>query len=216
MMKFPILFECLEAKFALLPSSTRIVEQKHGQLRHSLKAKAGQDFTDSQQQYLTNVEFEFREARRQLERKRKMEKKKQRVRMSDAVGGVKHDDGKLLQRKVGSGLLEMEKVYHPDIIFNLPEDVQKEADVKVQSKRGTTSTDKELMVQKVQHAEERKARRKAQFPSIEALKEKAKTAQVDNDKTWKDVDEETVENQKFLEAIQKASKATDPTMMVRP
>ena len=57
MRKFPILFECLTAKFALLPSSTRIVEQKHGQLRHSLKPKAGNDFTDSQQQHLTNVEF---------------------------------------------------------------------------------------------------------------------------------------------------------------
>ena len=55
--EFPILFECLAAKFALLPSSTRILEQKHGQLRHSLKPKVGHDFTDSQQQYLTNVEY---------------------------------------------------------------------------------------------------------------------------------------------------------------
>ena len=88
---FPVLFECLEAKFALLPSVTRIVEQKHGQLRHSLKPKAGHDFTDSQQQCLSNVEFEFREARRQSERKRKAEMRQavERMRMSDAVSGVK-------------------------------------------------------------------------------------------------------------------------------
>ena len=48
-------------------------------------------------------------------------------------------------------------------------------------------------------------RRRAQFPSIEDLKEKAKTAQVDNDKTWKHVDEETAENQQFLEAFWRSS-----------
>ena len=106
----------------MLPSSTRIVEQKHGQLRHS---KAGQDFTDNQQQHLTNAEFQFGEAKRQLERKRRAEMREQkwRVRMSDAVGGVKHDEGKLLKMKVDSDLLELEKLHDSDIIWNLPEDV---------------------------------------------------------------------------------------------
>ena len=150
------------------------------------------------------MEFEFREARRQLERKRKVEKK-ERVRMSDAVGGVKHDEGKLLQMKTGSDPLELEKDCHPDIIWNFPKHVLDEADVKLQSRKGTTSMDRELMVQKVQHAEERKGRKGTQFPSIEELKEKAKTAQVDNDKTWKHVDEETAENQQFLEAFWRSS-----------
>ena len=134
-----------------------------------------------------------------------MREQKQRVRMSDAVGGVKHDEGKLLQMKVGSDLLELEKLHDSDIILNLPEDVQKEAEVGFQSEMGSTSRDKELMEERVQHAEERKVRRRAQFPSIEDLKEKAKTAQVDNDKTWKHVDEETAENQQFLEAFWRSS-----------
>ena len=72
--KYPILFECLCAKFSLLPSSTRIVEQNHGQLRHSLKAKVGHDFTDSQQQYLTNIAYKYKETRSQSKRKRIAEK----------------------------------------------------------------------------------------------------------------------------------------------
>ena len=55
--EFPTLFECLEAKFSILPSSERIVEQKNGQLRHSLKDTVGNNFTDHQQQCLTNVEY---------------------------------------------------------------------------------------------------------------------------------------------------------------
>ena len=94
--EYPILFECLSAKFALLPSSTRIVEQKHGQLRHSLKPKAGLDFSDMQQQYLTNVEYQYREGRRRTERKRKAEK--QAISKSGGITSVKHDDTKELQR----------------------------------------------------------------------------------------------------------------------
>ena len=55
--KFPILFEALEAKFALMPSSTRIVKQKHGQLRECLRDCVGQAYTDAEQQYITNMEY---------------------------------------------------------------------------------------------------------------------------------------------------------------
>ena len=52
---FPVLFEALEAKFELMSSSIRIVEQKHGQMRCSHLLGAGQGFTDAQQSYVTNL-----------------------------------------------------------------------------------------------------------------------------------------------------------------
>ena len=128
-----------------------------------------------------------------------------RTRMADAVGGVKHDEGKRLQMKTGSDLLELEKVYSSSAIQKLPQNLLREAEVKKLSREGTTSRDRELMRLKVQHAEGRRTRRRAQFPSIEELMEKASTAKVDNDQNWKDIDEETAENQEFLEALLRTS-----------
>ena len=70
--------------------------------------------TDMQQQYLTNVEYQYREARRRSERKRKAEK--QAISNSGGITSVKHDDTKELQRQTGLDLLEQEKMYHPAII----------------------------------------------------------------------------------------------------
>ena len=52
--------------------------------------------TDMQQQYLTNVEYQYREGRRRTERKRKAEK--QAISNSGGITSVKHDDTKELQR----------------------------------------------------------------------------------------------------------------------
>ena len=204
--EYPILFECLSAKFALLPSSTRIVEQKHGQLRHSLKPKAGLDFTDSQQQYLTNVEYQYREARRRSERKRKAEKQaiSKSKKMSSGVTSVKHDDSKQLQRQTGLDLLKQERLYDPEIIQSYPETVQKQAEVKNTSKKGTTSRDRILMKERVQDAEETKVRSRKKFPSIEELKTKASNTQVDNDRIWNHIDEGRAEMQEDIDTLRRA------------
>ena len=52
---FLILFEALEAKFGLVPSSSRTVELKHGHLRDSLRLGVGHDFTDAPQQYIIRM-----------------------------------------------------------------------------------------------------------------------------------------------------------------
>ena len=202
--KFPILFDCLAAKFSLLPSSTRIVEQKHGQLRHSLKLMVGQDFTDSQQQYITNVDYEWREARRKSERKRRstMNKDPKTMKMSSGVGGIKHDDGKVLQMQAGIDLIEIEKMYSPDIINSYPEDVKAEASVQNQSKKGTTGKDRWLKDKKIELAREKK--RRSQFKSIEQFAIEARQTQVDNDKNWENIDDETQERREDMVKLKRA------------
>ena len=46
--QFPILFECFAPKFSLLPSSTRVVEYNHSQLRNILNMMADNNPTDNQ------------------------------------------------------------------------------------------------------------------------------------------------------------------------
>ena len=73
--KYPILFEALETKFGLMPSSTtRIVEQKYGQLRRSLREQLGQDLSNAQQQYIINNDYIHKGNMSQYERKRKVDK----------------------------------------------------------------------------------------------------------------------------------------------
>ena len=186
--EFATLFECLEAKFYLLPSSTRIVEQKHGQLRHSLKLMAGHDFTDSQQQYITNVDYEWKEKRRQVARKRKAEKEdpntSKKRKMSMGVAGCKHDEGKELQMQVGIDLMELEKLYSADIINLYPEDVKIAAGVRNISKKGTTSRNRELKLEKVENAKEKKKKSRIAVTTLDEFKANSQDLKVDNDINW--------------------------------
>ena len=96
-------------------------------MRHSLlKAKAGHDFTESQQQHLANVKLEFSRTRRQSERKRRAQmrgvmkqEETKRARMPDAIGGVKHDGGKQLQMKTCNGVPELETLHFSSVIQKL-------------------------------------------------------------------------------------------------
>ena len=159
--------------------------------------------TDMQQQYLTNVEYQYREGRRRTERKRKAEK--QAISNSGGITSVKHDDTKELQRQTGLDLLEQEKMYHPAIIKEYEPHVKEKAHVRNTSKKGTTSTDKILKKERVQKAEERKARSRKNFPSIEELRQNASDTQVDNDKTWKYIDEATTKKQDFINTVMKVT-----------
>ena len=159
--------------------------------------------TDMQQQYLTNVEYQYREGRRRTERKRKAEK--QAISNSGGITSVKHDDTKELQRQIGLDLLEQEKMYHPAIIKEYEPHVKEKAHVRNTSKKGTTSTDKILKKERVQKAEERKARSRKNFPSIEELRQNASDTQVDNDKTWKYIDEATAKKQDFIDTVMKVT-----------
>jgi len=93
-----ILFEALEAKFGLMPSATRIVEQKHGQLRDCLRLGVGHDFTDTQQQYVTNEDYISRERRREYERKRKANQKLMVSRRSKRCQRVIEAHGMMIRR----------------------------------------------------------------------------------------------------------------------
>ena len=73
--------------------------------------------------------------------------------------------------------------------------------------RGTMDRDAELMELEAQHVEERKTRKRCQFPNVNNLTDKASTDKVDNNQNWKDIgddEEETVKSQEFLEALARA------------
>ena len=74
--EFPILFECLEAKFGLMPSTTRIVEQKHGGVQMDITGRQSLCFIDISEQYKTNVEYGARESRQKIERERATTRKR--------------------------------------------------------------------------------------------------------------------------------------------
>ena len=203
--EYEFLFECLEAKFSLLPSSTRIVEQKHGQLRHSLQLMAGHDFTDSQQQYVTNIDYEWKEKRRQVARKRKAENEDPNIskkrKMSRGVAGCKHDEGKELQIQVGKDLMEQEKLYSSDIINKYPDHVKEAAGVRNISKKGTTSRNRELKVEKVENAKEKEKRSRIVVPTLDEFKANSQDLQVDNDMNWEDVGEEEIEKRDSIKKL---------------
>ena len=56
--------------------------------------------------------------------------------------------------------------YDQEVIKSYPATVQKQAEVNVTSKKGTSSRDSELKKEKIQHAGLRKARSKKIFPHI--------------------------------------------------
>ena len=201
---FPILFEALEAKFGLMPSSTRIVEQKHGQLRDSLRLGVGHDFTDAQQQYITNVDYEYREERRHFAREKQFEKRKsKRTKLSHTHHSVKHDEGKHLQYQMGLDVLKVSRLYTPATIAEYPKEIRDKARVSVLSRQGTTMKDKQLTSKRMRIAEDRKGTTRKPFKTLEQYKQSAMESSVDNDHVWESIDEETKEKRADLEKLSK-------------
>eukprot|EP00957_Ditylum_brightwellii_P145335 11068667-Ditylum_brightwellii.AAC.1 len=126
--KYPVLFEVLDSKFCLMPSATRIVEQKHVQLRYLFRLGIGHDLTNAQQQYITNVDYEYRERRRVYERKRSNRA------ISKGYSVVKHDDGKSLQFQMAVDLVQVGELYTREAIARAPQEVQDKTQVSEVSK----------------------------------------------------------------------------------
>ena len=93
-----------------MPYSTRIVEQKHEQLRNALRERVGQSYTDVQQQYITNNDYVYLEERQVYERKRKDDEQSElnnddnnttnnnnnKKKISHCHKGIQHDETKIL------------------------------------------------------------------------------------------------------------------------
>ena len=94
---------------------------------------------------------------------------------------------------------------YPTNIKKYKEHIQEKAQVKNTSKKGTTSRDMILMKERFQKADERKARSRKKFPSLEELRLKASNTQVDNDKTWEYIDEATAKKQDDIDPSRRAT-----------
>ena len=188
-----------------MPSSSRIVEQKHGQLRDSIRRGVGHDFTDAQQQYITNMDYKYREKRRHVARMEKKERDKKRVKFSNTYCGVKHDEGKRLQYQMGLDVLEVGLLYKPTVIAKYPQEIQDKAKVGEVCKRGSTAKDKLLLVKRTAIALERKERARKKFKTLDQYKQSLVNTSVDNDKVWESVDDATKEKREDLEKLSKIS-----------
>lgn len=60
---YPVFFECLYSKFGTMMSNSRLCEQVHGMMRHSLNPGIGMDQADHHCQYSTNTGYKMCEAR---------------------------------------------------------------------------------------------------------------------------------------------------------
>ena len=64
---FPVLFECLHAVFGLMMSNSRLCEQIHGMMRHSLKSSGpGMDQIDATLFYATGTDYVMKRESRDL------------------------------------------------------------------------------------------------------------------------------------------------------
>ena len=68
--EFAVLFHALKGVFWRMPSSSLIAEQKAGTLRHIMYEGISQGMIDVASNFATNVNYTYRERRRQNERKR--------------------------------------------------------------------------------------------------------------------------------------------------
>ena len=87
---FPILFEAMDATFGMMPSTSRIVEQVHGILRHTVDPEDSIRFTDCQTRYYSNC-YEERKERKALIKNERSGFKGHEQMKGKHTSGIKHD-----------------------------------------------------------------------------------------------------------------------------
>ncbi len=63
---YPVLYDCLYSVFGTMLSNSRLCEQVHGMMRHSLRKEIGMTQADHQRIYNSGIDHEMKEARRML------------------------------------------------------------------------------------------------------------------------------------------------------
>jgi hypothetical protein len=193
---YPVIFDALAAVFLMMPSNSRIAEQKHGGLRYGLKDRISLRSTDATEAYISNEEYYARAVRRNDV----LARKKTPGKGNNQKGSVAHDKEKLEQNKCGKQLLESGAKYKPGEIAKLPAAAKKAFSVRNIQSRGVMDQDEEVKRLKALNAEKKYARRRnKETLTLEQWKAKAKATVVANDTSW--IGPEERERRELLEKI---------------
>lgn len=183
---YPVIWACLVAKFALMPSATRLAEQLHGGARHGLRDGVSIQSTDSKRAYLMDKEYANRAARRRIAKRddalRALEKAPSKRKRGGA--SAKHCARKSEQQMAGEQLLESGKKYSQYTIDTMPPEFLAEIGVKKLTKLGSSVLNKEMEVKQAAFEEEKHARRTREPVTLEAWQAKAASTKVGNDAEW--------------------------------
>ena len=124
-------------------------------------------------QYITIIDYEYREKRRRFARKEKQERDNKKAKFSRGHCSVKHDEDKHLQYQMGLDLLEMGQLYIPTAIAEYPQEIQDKAKVRVVSKEETITKTKDKVLSKKRTAFglQRKERVRKKCRTLEQFKQ---------------------------------------------
>jgi hypothetical protein len=221
---YPVIFAALECAFGFMPSNSRLAEQAHGGMRDSLHDGVSLESTDMQRSYIMNEVYYDREERRDCVRARETAAGSTKRRK----GGVKHDEFKLEQRKVGEQLLASGAAYDRQGVASLPAEFRKEIGVKRIKDKGILHKDKAVDQQKKERGEAKQGRRTGVPPTLAEFREKAASTIVGNDPLWEDPaivqrkrDLEKLASMNFwkslkVKALQEMDRFTNVLMVVLP
>ena len=200
--EFAVLFHALKGVFWRMPSSSLIAEQKAGTLRHIMYEGISQGMIDVASNFATNVNYPFRERRRQDERKRKAaEVSPEDSRNSQPTKRVRvgHDRTKSQQMQVARDVLEISTKYSPDRLKKLPKHVQKQAAIGTISERGFRYVEQDLTFGKMKEAIAREGNSKVKTSTYSEYKQIANNSVVNNDLTFSHMSPEEKERRGDIE-----------------
>ena len=191
--QFAVLFHALKGVFWRFPSGSLIAEQKAGSLRNMMYEGISQGMIDIASNFATNVNYTYRERRRQNERKRLAAK----VSPEDSSNSqpakrtkVGHDRTKSQQIQVAQDVLELATRYSPDRLKKLPQHVQKQASIRTISERGFRYVEQDLTFGKMKEAIAREGNSKVKTSTYSEYKQIAHNSVVDNDVTFTSISPE--------------------------
>ena len=202
---YPVLFDLLHSTFGLMPSSTRLLEQTHGGNRQALHPGDRYALVDAIRAYSVNEDYEMKEERRIIVRKRKADTalldtdgSSERKKHS---GGVKHDRTKNLQMFQASQLLQLGKRYKTKAIQQLPQAILDRANVRQIKVRGSTYMDKEMKIKRMTRLEEKKSSYRREVLTLDQYKKLAEALSLNNDTTFERVDHGEKEKREMMDKV---------------
>ena len=173
---YSVLFECLEAVFALFPSNSRLSEQIHGDLRGNLRSGTGMDEVDAQRNYTTSTEYNFRKRRRDSVLENQPQKKRMR--------SVDHNKNKTQLAMIGQQITEyvMPWVERASTLLSRPQEETGIPAISEINREGRRKQDKANLDEEFKAEKAKSARLTRQVVTVAQVQKDACEAELSNDR----------------------------------
>ena len=202
---YPVLFDLLHSTFGLMPSSTCLLEQTHGGNCQFLHPGDTYAMTDAIRTYSVNEDYEMKEERRVIVRKRNADKAELETtgpsKRKKQSGGVKHDQTKDLQILQANQLLKLGQQYTTKAIQSLPWNILSKANVKQIKVRGSGYMDKEIKGKRMTRLEQKKSNYRREVLTLDQYKEMAEGLALNYDTTFERVDHGEREKRDMMDKV---------------